>query len=61
MSKLICLIIQQKQIFEKCRSRLAAKADLVSLKAEVDKLDIAKVLPVLVDLSKLSDVVKLCC
>ena len=31
---------------------------MVSLKTEVDKLDIDKVMPVLVDLSKLSDVVK---
>ena len=39
-------------------SKLAAKSDLVSLKAEVDKLDIDKLVPVPVDLSKLSDVVK---
>ena len=32
--------------------------DLVSLKAEVDKIDIAKLVPVAVDLSKLSDGVK---
>ena len=32
--------------------------DLASLKTEVDKLDIGKLLHVLVDLSKLSDVVK---
>ena len=31
---------------------------MVSLKAEVDKLDIDKLVPVPVDLSKLSDVVK---
>ena len=40
-------------------SKLAAKSDLVSLKAEVDKLDIDKLVPVLVDLSKLSDVLKM--
>ena len=40
------------------RRKLAAKSDLVSLKAEVDKLDVDKLVPVLVDLSKLSDVVK---
>ena len=40
------------------KSKLAAKSDLVSLKAEVDKLDIDKLVPVPVDLSKLSDVVK---
>ena len=32
--------------------------DLVSLKAEVDKLDIDKLVPVPLDLTKLSDVVK---
>ena len=40
------------------RRKLAAKSDLVSLKAEVDKLDVDKLVPVLVDLGKLSDVVK---
>ena len=39
-------------------SKLAAKSDLASLKAETDKLDIGKLVPVPVDLSKLSDVVK---
>ena len=39
-------------------SKLAAKSDLASLKAEIDKLDIGKFIPVPVDLSKLSDVVK---
>ena len=34
------------------------RADLSSLKTEVDKLDIDKLVPVPVDLSKLSDVVK---
>ena len=38
--------------------KLAAKSDLVSLKAEVDKLDIDKTLPLPVDLSKLNDVAK---
>ena len=38
-------------------SSFALKANLVSLKTEVDKLDIAKLVPVPVDLSKLSDVV----
>ena len=60
--KLIYLIMQQKQILKMQtgidKSKLAAKSDLVSLKAEVDKLDIDKLVPVLVDLSKLSDVVK---
>ena len=36
----------------------ALKTNLASLKAEVDKLDIDKLVPVPVDLSKLSDVVK---
>ena len=39
-------------------SSFALKASLGNLKTEVDKLDIAKLVPVLVDLSKLSDVVK---
>ena len=39
-------------------SKLAAKSDLTSLKAEVDKLDIDKLMPAPVDLSKLSDAVK---
>ena len=34
--------------------KLAAKYDLVSLKAEVDKLDIDKLVPAPVDLSKLT-------
>ena len=38
--------------------KLAVKTDLVSLKAEVDKLDIDKLMPVPAYLSKLSDVVK---
>ena len=39
-------------------SKLAAKSDLTSLKAEVDKLNIDKLIPAPVDLSKLSDAVK---
>ena len=39
-------------------SSFAVKSNLASLKTEVDKLDIDKLTPVLVDLSKLSDVVK---
>ena len=40
-------------------SSFALKTNLANLKTEVDKLDIEKlVVPVLVDLSKLSDVVK---
>ena len=39
-------------------SSFALKTNLDNLKAEADKLDIDKLLPVPVDLSKLSDVVK---
>ena len=39
-------------------SSFALKTNLASLKTEVDKLDIDKLAPVFVDLSKLSDVVK---
>ena len=39
-------------------SRFALKANLTSLKSEVDKLDIEKVVPIPVELSKLCDVVK---
>ena len=39
-------------------SSFALKTNLASLKTEVDKLDIDKLVPVPVDLSKLSDTVK---
>ena len=39
-------------------SSFALKSNLASLKTEVDKLDIDKLTPVPVDLSKLSDIVK---
>ena len=39
-------------------SSFALKSNLASLKTEVDKLDINKLVPVPVDLSKLSDIVK---
>ena len=39
-------------------SSFALKPNLASLKTEVDKLDIDNLVPVPVDLSKLSDVVK---
>ena len=39
-------------------SSFALKKNLASLKTEFDKLDIDKLMPVPVDLSKLSDVVK---
>ena len=40
-------------------SGFALKTNLANLKPEVDKLDIEKLAPVSVDLSKLSDVVKM--
>ena len=40
-------------------SSFAIKTNLASLKTEVDKLDIDKLIPVPVDLSKLNDVVKM--
>ena len=40
-------------------STFALKSNLGSLKTEVDKLDIDKLVPVSIDLSKLSDVVKM--
>ena len=39
-------------------SRFALKTNLAGLKTEVDKLGIDKLVPISVDLSKLSDVVK---
>ena len=39
-------------------SRLALKTNLASLKTEVNKLDVDKLVPVPIDLNKLSDVVK---
>ena len=39
-------------------SSFALKSNLASLKTKVDKLDIDKLVPIPVDLSKLSDVVK---
>ena len=68
--KLICLIIQQKQISKRFRILIplsfALKSNLTSLKIEIRyqlcwlyyKLDIDKLVPVPVDLRKLSDVAK---
>ena len=39
-------------------SSFALKTNLASLKTEVDKLDIDKLVPIPVELSKLSDVIK---
>ena len=47
-----------KSISHVDNSSFALKTNLVSLKTEVYKLDIDKLVPVPVDLSKLSDVVK---
>ena len=55
--KLTCLIMQQKQT-NVDTSSFVSKSSLATLKTEVDKLDINKLVPVPVDLSKLSDVVK---
>ena len=51
--KVIFQIMQHKQT-----SRFALKTNLANLKPEVDKLDIDKLVPVPVDLSKLRDFVK---
>ena len=62
MSKLICLIMQQNQILKNATgfdaSKFAAKSDLASLRAEVDKIDVDKLKTAPIDLSKLSNVVK---
>ena len=50
--------MQQKQISHVATSSFVLKSNLASLKTEVDKLHIDKLLPVPVNLSKLSDVVK---
>ena len=47
-----------KNISQVYTSSFALKTILANLKTEVDKLDIDKLLPIPVDLSKLSDVVK---
>ena len=62
MSKLICLIMQQTQISKIIHMSILQvfllKSNLASLKTKVDKLDNVKLIPVPVDLRKLSDVVK---
>ena len=50
--------MQQKQISHADTSGFSLKSNLSSLRAEADKLDIDKLVPVPFDLSKLSDVVK---
>ena len=58
--KLIYQIMQQKlkNTTGVDTSQLASKSDLLSLKTEVDKIDVDKSKTVPVDLSKLSNVVK---
>ena len=61
MLKLICLVMQQKLILKMWHTlyfKFCTKTNLANLKIEVDKLDIDKLVPVPIDLSKLSDVVK---
>ena len=62
MLKLIYLIIQQKQILKifpmLILQVLQKKSNLASLKTEVYNLDINKLVPVPVDLCKLTDIVK---
>ena len=48
----------QQELMRIDTSKLDAKSDLASLKAEKDKLDIETLVPVPADLSKLSDVAK---
>ena len=59
----IDLIMQQKQILKIFHTLIlqvfALKTNLANLKTEVDKLDIDILVPIPVDLSKLSDVVKM--
>ena len=54
--------MQQNQILKNTTGadtlKFAKKVDLANLKSNVDKLDTDKLLPVPVDFSKLSDVVK---
>ena len=59
----ICLInygtkADIKNISHVDTSSFALKTNLANLKSEVDKLDIDKLIPIPVDLSKLSDAVK---
>ena len=59
MLKMIFQIMQQKMILTHAdTASFALKLNIASLKAEVDKLDINKLVPVPVDLRKLSDVDK---
>ena len=61
MSKWICKIMQGKTDLKNATgvdtSKLAAKSDLVELKAEIDNIDVDKLRDVPVDVRKLSNVV----
>ena len=56
--KLKLIFQNQKNISHVDASSFALKSNLASLKNEIDKLDIEKLVPIPVDLSKLSDAVK---
>ena len=51
--------VDTKNISHVNTSSFALKTNLANLKTKIDKLDIDKLVPVPVDLSKLSDVVKM--
>ena len=51
-------LIKKKEAIGINTSNFAKKVDLASLKSDVENLDVEKLKTVLVDLSKLSDVVK---
>ena len=55
----LCKKTDIKNISHVDTSSFALKTNLASLKTEVDKLDIDKLVPIPVDLSKLSNVVKM--
>ena len=52
------MVFYIKNILHIDTSSFALKSNLASLKTKVDKLDVNKLVPVAVDISKLSDVVK---
>ena len=52
------MVFYIKNILHIDTSSFALKSNLASLKTKLDKLDINKLVPVAVDISKLSDVVK---
>ena len=56
---IIVLIVGLKNVTHVDTSSFALKTNLANLKTEVDKLDIDKLVPLPLTLSKLSDVVKM--